>query len=260
MKQAILKKALRDSYEALFPFSHKYKVDFDRYLFSLELLSTIPNLTHRKVLDVGTGIALLPLTLRKLNVKAEGLDRYIFPEGDNAMFGIQNISNLQKLWNKQSLTVHNADIFDTNVIKKITNIDVIINEATIEHLKDPRAFLRQCNNLLTPQGYLLITTPNLTTLIKRIRFIFGKTPYWPIEEFFNEGESFTGHWREYTIKELIYMCEKSGFEVLETHTKNMLTKFKNLRDWRKNFRALITLLGSPFSSMREMHYVLCKKK
>lgn len=260
MNNSEIKQALIKAYTDLEPFSHKYKVDFDRYIFSLKLITSIPNIKDKKILDIGTGIGLLPLALKNLNIQTEGLDRYIFPEGDNAMFGIQNISDLQKLWSRNNLKVHNANIFDTNLSQNIETIDVIISEATIEHLKDPKSFLLQCHKLLSKDGYILTTTPNLGTLIKRIRFLFGFTPYWPIEEFFKDGENFTGHWREYTMKELVYMSQKSGFEVVQTHTKNMLTKFKELKDWKKNIRAFITLLSSPFEGMREMHYLLCRRK
>lgn len=252
--------ALTESYKNLEPFSDKYRVDFDRYVFSLQLLFSIPDLKNKKVLDVGTGIGLMPLALKKLGVQVAGLDRYIFPDAKNTMFEIKNVADLERLWKRNEVVVHNANIFDDVLPEDTQNVDVILSEATIEHLKDPKAFLQKCYNLLAPNGYILITTPNLGTLIKRVRFLLGKTPHWPIEDFFEGGENFTGHWREYTMKELVYMCEHSGFEVVNTQTKNMLAKFKSIIQFRKNVRAFTTMLSSPLSSMREMHYILCKKK
>lgn len=46
----------------------------------------------------------------------------------------------------------------------------------IEHLFDPRAFLRECNRVLVPGGLLLVTTPNIATLQDRIRFLLGRAP------------------------------------------------------------------------------------
>lgn len=250
--------ALKEAYRLFLPYSKKYTVDFDRYVFSLNLLLNIPDIKEKKVLDVGTGIGLMPLTLQKLGITAHGLDYYIFPESHNEMFGLSDIGNYQKIWGAQSLKMLNKDIFDPNLAGSIGTYDVILSEATIEHIKDPKKFLEQCRALLKPSGYLLITTPNLSTLTKRLRFLFGRSPYWPIESFFKDGEDFTGHWREYTLHELQYMCTVAGFTVLQAHNKNMLAKFKSLKSWRKNLRALLTVISGIIPGTREMNYVLCQ--
>jgi len=260
MEKDALERALKQTYNEFEPFSWKYRVDFDRYNYSLKLLSSV-GLTNKKIVDVGTGIGIVPATLKKMDpsVQAVGLDRYIFPDSNSKMFGIPEIETLKKIWKKSGIEILNADIYDSNIPEKVRGADILLNEATIEHVKDPKRFLLACRTLLKDGGYLLISTPNCATLLKRLRFLFGKSPYWPIESFFEDGELFTGHWREYTRKELVSMCETAGFEVLETYTKNVLTKFKALRHIKRNLRALVSLLSSPFPGMREMHYVLCRK-
>lgn len=255
-----LKKCLSYAYEVLAPYSQKYKVDFDRYLYSLSMLSKIPELKRKKVLDIGTGIGIMPVALRKLGVIANGLDRYIFPDANNAMFGLPHIEELKKIWAVENVQVFNNDIYENKLPETIGTPDVIISEATIEHLKDPKKFLERCHSLLSKDGYLLITTPNAATLIKRLRFLFGKSPNWPITEFFKDGENFTGHWREYTLSELVYMCETSGFEIIEAKNVNALAKFKSLKDFKKNLRALISLFAELIPGSREMNFVLCKKR
>jgi 2-polyprenyl-3-methyl-5-hydroxy-6-metoxy-1,4-benzoquinol methylase len=47
----------------------------------------------------------------------------------------------------------------------ITSLEVI------EHLENPRYFLRQCRELLDEEGILLITTPNIECLSGRLRFL-----------------------------------------------------------------------------------------
>jgi 2-polyprenyl-3-methyl-5-hydroxy-6-metoxy-1,4-benzoquinol methylase len=251
--------ALKDAYQALKPYSNKYRVDFRRYLFSMEIITNIAGAREKTFLDVGTGAGIMPIALRKLGIEADGLEYYIFPESGNKMFAFDNIEKLQAIWQRHGVEVYKADFFGKDLLKKVPAHDIILSEAMIEHVKDPKAFLNTCKNLLKPGGYLLLTTPNLATLLKRLRFLLGLSPNWPIEEFFNEGENFTGHWREYTARELSFMCEASGFSIVSQHNKNLITEFKNLRSWRKNLRALVTLLSSPIPDAREMHYLLAQK-
>lgn len=257
---AKLIKALDEAYSELIPFSKTYRVDRDRYAFSLSLIMKVPDIREKRILDIGTGIGLTLVALRKLGIQADGVDRFIFPDAENAMFGRENIADIEKVWTRYGIIVHNTDILDIRAARALPKADVIVNEALIEHLKDPRSFLETCRTLLSPGGYLLLATPNAATLLKRIRFLFGRSPNWPIESFFADGEAFTGHWREYTLVELRYMCETAGFTVLESCSKNHLTKFKSLRQWQKNLRALIASLSAVLPNGREMNYVVARKR
>jgi len=41
----------------------------------------------------------------------------------------------------------------------------------IEHLENPRAFLRECHKLLQPQGLMVLTTPNIENVPARLQFL-----------------------------------------------------------------------------------------
>ncbi|MDY7227005.1 class I SAM-dependent methyltransferase [Hyalangium rubrum] len=41
----------------------------------------------------------------------------------------------------------------------------------IEHLENPRAFLRECHKLLAPSGLLVLTTPNIENVPARLQFL-----------------------------------------------------------------------------------------
>jgi 2-polyprenyl-3-methyl-5-hydroxy-6-metoxy-1,4-benzoquinol methylase len=58
--------------------------------------------------------------------------------------------------------------FDNKLTGKF---DLIVAIEIIEHLYNPRHFIRNCLNLLNQQGYLLITSPNVESWISRIRFL-----------------------------------------------------------------------------------------
>ena len=46
----------------------------------------------------------------------------------------------------------------------------------IEHLFDTMAFLSECRRTLEPNGFLVLSTPNLATLSDRMRFVIGCSP------------------------------------------------------------------------------------
>lgn len=62
--------------------------------------------------------------------------------------------------------------------------DAIVALEVIEHLENPREFLRQCRQLLRPGGVLLLSTPNIVCPASRVLFLrrgeflwFGETDY-----------------------------------------------------------------------------------
>jgi 2-polyprenyl-3-methyl-5-hydroxy-6-metoxy-1,4-benzoquinol methylase len=46
----------------------------------------------------------------------------------------------------------------------------------IEHIFDTNFLLSECHRVLKTNGIIVITTPNLATLIDRAKFLFGKSP------------------------------------------------------------------------------------
>lgn len=260
MNKKELSQNLETIYKELAPFSDKYKIDFRRYRFTLEILYSL-NIENKKILDIGTGIGILPLTLNKLGrSQATGLDYFIFPENNNKMFQQGSIKNLQKIWQENNTKILNQNIYaETEKLQK-EQFDIITSEATIEHLQDPKKYIERCVLLLKPRGYLLISTPNSAKLINRLRFLVGLSPNWPVSEFYTSGTDFTGHWREYTINELKTICEISNLEIINTYNKNLLAHFGSLSNWRRNYRALIALLANLLPNAKDMNYILCRKK
>lgn len=257
-----IRAALNEAYEALGQNSRKYRNDYERFVFTISLIYQIPNVLDLKILDVGSGIGIVPIALRSLGCKVEGLDLYIFPENNDDnddRYAIKKIKNLKQVWSDYDLTVHNGSVLTEFLSKEIGTFDIVLSEATLEHQKDPKLFLTSCCNLTKDGGSYLVTTPNSVKLLQRFRFLFGRSPNWNIEDFFECGESFTGHWREYTMKELVYMCTKTGFSVEETYNVNVIASFRNLSFSRKNFNALVVRISGLFPGTREMNYLLCKK-
>ena len=54
--------------------------------------------------------------------------------------------------------------------------DFIFAGEIIEHIFNTSLFLEEIYRLLKPNGYLILTTPNLARFDDRLKFLFGKTP------------------------------------------------------------------------------------
>ncbi len=55
--------------------------------------------------------------------------------------------------------------------------EVVVAAEVIEHLLDTDHFLREAHRITKDGGYLLITTPNLTSLNNRVRVLLGEMPF-----------------------------------------------------------------------------------
>jgi SAM-dependent methyltransferase len=55
---------------------------------------------------------------------------------------------------------------------------VIVAVEVIEHLENPAAFLRECAQLLAPDGRLIVTSPNLQSAATRVRIFTRGMPAW----------------------------------------------------------------------------------
>jgi len=91
--------------------------------------------------------------------------------------------------------------------------DGVIMTEVFEHLRDyPVRAILEAHRILKPGGYLFFTTPNATSLMNRIRFLFGKNVATPLPDWI-DGIPFARHAREYTFPEVHYIMGLCGFSV-----------------------------------------------
>jgi SAM-dependent methyltransferase len=174
--------------------SHKF-----RFLKDLELIESIDS--GGSVLEVGSAPFQLLYCLNKLGYDAQGVD--LDPERCSS-FIAQN-----------DLQVVACDIEKKNLKFNDNSQKLIIFNETIEHLRvDPFFALSEINRVLSGDGHLILTTPNLYSIKNVLRFLSGKGLNDPINEYSKlERIGHMGHVREYSRKELISMLNHTGFSI-----------------------------------------------
>lgn len=71
-----------------------------------------------------------------------------------------------------------ADLNEDFSARLHDKLDGIIAVEIMEHLENPRKFLRECHKLLKPGGYLLLSTPNIDNPVAKGLFLKSGTFQW----------------------------------------------------------------------------------
>jgi SAM-dependent methyltransferase len=214
------RREMLDEIGGLFPVrvcQRMFNQDYHRNLAILDHISPILEKGSR-VLDIGIGPGVVSLVLNKLGAHVTGLDTWEeYSAGYDNRSGDRHeiVERLQA--NGIDLLIHDAERglpFDSD------SFDIVLFLDVIEHLSDsPRLILESVRRVLRPNGYLVVTTPNVVNLRNRILFSLGKSPFVDFRNSFRSSKYF-GHAREYTIGEILFMLNECGFGVLSSELSN----------------------------------------
>lgn len=182
-----------------------------RVAFLMESLRQLPLNANDTVLDVGRS-PLTNLVLRtfpKLSTLGLPLDETLLDKADpldtarvpHTVFNL-NDCNQPSRW----------------VVPEACRL-VLFNEV-MEHLQvSPTWVFRYLRELMLPDGFLIVQTPNAVSLGHRVRMCLGRNPF---VEFALESEAGAHHFREYTKRELITHAAAAG---LVLHSHNFVNYF-----------------------------------
>lgn len=145
---------------------------------------------NKKVLDLGCGIGLIGKKLL---------------ENKNTVFGLDISATAVKKAGKNGLIAKKFNLEKNDFPFADNYFDTILAAEIIEHIFDTDTFLKRIKKKLKKGGALIITTPNLASLGRRILLLAGKNPL--IETNINKNSA--GHIR--------YFVKKSLFELLQKH-------------------------------------------
>ncbi len=183
-------------------------VEWMRYLKIIELIRRNLNGTRCSILEIGTGLGVFTLACK-----------LIFPECRIITVDHPHIASEASRFIPPVLSGYGIEFSPCDIASPLpfaqNNFDMVLFLAVIEHLPDsPRPQLAEIRRVIKESGVLILDTPNLGSFERRYNMLFhGKGPYFELDHFFYSEAPFSGHHREYNMKEIVQLLRWSGFEV-----------------------------------------------
>lgn len=100
-----------------------------------------------------------------------------------------------------------CDLNQQNPIPYKDKFDIVLAQEVIEHIENPWKFVRDLSSALNPDGYLIISTPNVTSLQSKMKFLTSNYFVW----FTPKCHSY--HINPVTYWEMELIAERTGLKV-----------------------------------------------
>lgn len=210
---------------------------FKRWIEARELIyNIVPQ--GSKILEIGIGGGGLSLLLSN--------NKY-------TIYGLDIKRNESEKWIKKlvehGIIFNFCDVTQEKLPFRNGFFDIVLFLEVLEHLitdHPPYEILCEINRVMKNNSYLILSTPNLAAINKRLLLLLGRNPLsWSIKR-----EKAREHLREYTIDELQLMLERTGFEIMKK-------EFRNYRS--NNWKALALKLVQFYPRFRSTIVLICKK-
>lgn len=97
------------------------------------------------------------------------------------------------------------------------SLDLVVASEIFEHLISPLQFLKETSRSIRSGGLLLLTTPNVSNIGALVHLLRGDSNYERLERspMFLLADEWRGHIRFYSKRELIWLADRYGFDVLD---------------------------------------------
>ena len=154
---------------------------------------------NKKVLDIGCGDGFIMERIRSFGNEAAGIEI-----SKNAIIRAR----------KKGFKVFDVTLNGNWSAKIKGKYDVVFGGEIIEHIFDTDNLLFNIKKVLNRNGALILTTPNIASLGRRLLMLAGKNPL--IETTARKTDA--GHIRYFTRNSLTKLLEENGFDVISVRS------------------------------------------
>ena len=130
---------------------------------------------------------------------------------NNVVCGLENSKNAVQLAKAKGRLVKEFNVEEDNWPSFDIKFDVVFAGEIIEHVFDTDKFLQNIHKVLKDDGALVLTTPNIAALGRRLMLAVGISPL--IETTARQQDG--GHIRYFTKKTLLNLITDNGFLPIE---------------------------------------------
>ncbi|MPR33428.1 class I SAM-dependent methyltransferase [Salmonirosea aquatica] len=202
-----------------------------RYRASVHyVLKALPDPNQKRLLDYGCGHPFMTRILTDLGYTITGYEPYA----------------TEAEW--QTARWLGVEDRYTTQLQADQAYDLVLMIDVIEHLSVIKPIMIEINQLTAPDGYLVLSTPNVMRIEMWLLFVRRRTGHpQPLRHFLESNDNFTHHQREFTQAELRQTARHFGYKVL-------LSACQSTRDPKalRDYHALLTGLNetpSPKSTL-----------
>lgn len=131
---------------------------------------------------------------------------------------------------------YRAQLLDIEKTPAPGQADLVFFLEAIEHVMEPGKVLENLHRSLKPGGYLIISTPNYASWVRRLKMFFGVIP-----EMYTSGNHHISLFSVWFLKEQL---QKHGFII--DKERNLLQMESMGRIWKKGIKPLFPYLQKRF--------------
>jgi len=157
-----------------------------------------------KILDLGAGEGAMSKRLADLNYDVISVD-----------------ANKEEFKCREA-TFYQVDCNDPEAVNSLSEkfkdcFDLVLGMEVIEHVENPWQYIRLLKKMLKEDGYLMITSPNITSWLSRIIFLFTGQFHQ-----FSDNDLVYGHIAPISEWELRVILEEENFQDIKIHPAGTL--------------------------------------
>lgn len=182
----------------------RYKLKTQRHSSHRQIFGLLAHVpASSRILEIGIGSGSI----------GKGLSQKSFE-----IIGIEKDSSLAKQATDYYQRILVLDL-DKEDIPFLESFDFIILADILEHLEDPAGLLKRARGLLKDNGKIIVSIPNISNWVIRLKLAFGKFEYQ------DRGILDRDHIRFFTFKTAERLIEEAGFKIVNHYATSIPFQF-----------------------------------